>query len=513
MKLQGKIISIVLLVSLSSTLFFGIVYILNQKKNIEIALEEKIKKNRKLVKGIVRTPLYYFDINIVKVSLEPFIHEDNIASIFLYDANGVLLLSFLSRDNPTIHKNDNIVITYDDILLGNVEIGYSQDQSNLELEMFIKSSILMIFIINIVIATTLILYIKRLTKPIKDLTRISVEISNGNLDMDVPIISSDEIGLLSNSFNKMRDSIKKQIELLKLENRERLEAEINLEKVNSELLDHRVHLEELVKNRTTELETALADLKKTQNQLIESEKMSSLGELVSGIAHEINTPVGIGVTAASHLELESLRFHKLALKDKITKLSLIKFINTIEESSRIILINMQRAAEHINSFKKIAVDQTTGEKRIFNLSKYLDEIVTSTSSRFKHTKHIININCDNNLELFSYPGAFAQIFTNLFFNSLIHGFEELEYGIISIDIVSDRSSLQIAYRDNGKGIEEVNIKKIFNPFFTTKRGQGGTGIGMSIVYNLVVQKLKGTIEVRNNDLESGLEFIIDIPIS
>lgn len=242
-----------------------------------------------------------------------------------------------------------------------------------------------------------------------------------------------------------------------------------------------------------ELRETLDDLKKTQGQLIESEKMAALGGLVAGVAHEINTPVGVSVTDASFLEAETKRFSELQTSGKMKRSDFEQYIKDALGASSNILRNLMWAAELIKSFKQVAVDQSSEEQRRFGLKAYISEILLSLRPKYKRTEHTITVNCPEDLEIESYPGAFSHIVTNLVTNSLIHGFEGIEKGEIVFNVSAHENELLFSYKDNGKGMDDESIRQIFDPFFTTKRGQGGTGLGMHIVYNLVAHTLGGQL--------------------
>ncbi|MGE4318753.1 MAG: cache domain-containing protein [Deferribacterales bacterium] len=269
-------------------------------------------------------------------------------------------------------------------------------------------------------------------------------------------------------------------------------------------------LEDKVRERTNDLEASLDNLKKTQSQLIESEKMASLGNLVAGVAHEINTPIGIGVTSATFLE-DKLKELKSAYESgSMKKSDLDKFLDLSEESVRNITVNLLRAANLIKSFKQVAVDQSSEMRREFNLKHYLGDILMSLRPKLKTTRHQITINAPEELIINSYPGAFMQIFSNLIMNSLIHGFEDTEQGKISIDVKTDGKDITIVFADNGHGMTQEQLNRIYEPFYTTKRNNGGSGLGMNVVYNLVTRKLGGTIFVSSEE-GKGSVFIITLP--
>ncbi|MCB1875376.1 MAG: PAS domain S-box protein [Chromatiales bacterium] len=259
-----------------------------------------------------------------------------------------------------------------------------------------------------------------------------------------------------------------------------------------------------------ELTSSLEELRRTQAQLVESEKMASLGGLVAGVAHEINTPVGIGVTAASHLQQRVEDLREAFDENRLKKSTLKEFVDSSYEGAGIILTNLQRAADLVQSFKQVAVDQATDSRRRFNLRGYFDEVLLSLRPTLKKTPHKVEVDCPANLEVDSYPGACSQIITNLIMNSLKHAFEDGESGHLRIGAELRNRSLVLTYSDDGRGIPSENLKKIFEPFFTTKRGQGGSGLGMHLVYNIVTQRLGGKIRCEST-VGEGTRFVMEFP--
>ncbi|MCL2705438.1 MAG: PAS domain S-box protein [Spirochaetaceae bacterium] len=292
---------------------------------------------------------------------------------------------------------------------------------------------------------------------------------------------------------------------------ERKKAQTELEKLNAEL-ELRVFL------RTGELEdsnNALKDslikLKETQKSLVEAEKMASLAVLVAGVAHEINTPIGISVTAASYLKQQTDILNTKFAQGTMKRSELESYINSAIESAKVLLDNVEKASDHISSFKKVAVDQASQEKRTFNLKGYMNEILLSLMPAFKKTKHKVTVIGQDDINIESMPGALSQIVTNLVMNSLKHGFEGIESGEIKIELDIDKDIAIFRYSDNGVGMDEATKSRLFDPFFTTKRGSGGSGLGMHIVYNLVTQSLKGTI-IFETSPGNGLFFEIKWPV-
>jgi len=327
---------------------------------------------------------------------------------------------------------------------------------------------------------------------------------NQNFSIRAEKTSNDELGDLIDTFNSMLDQTEKNEKTLLLQ-KELLES-------------HQQHLEMEVKQRTSklqrvnnELTETLVQLESMQEQLIESEKMASLGGLVAGIAHEVNTPIGICLTASSFLKECNDYLQKIYKKDEMTQQDFEEYIDTVDHSSDIIIHNIQRATEIVQNFKKVGVDQSTEEKRCFELKSYFYEIIKSLHPKLKRHNHKIEVFSENDLNINSYPGAFYQIFSNLILNSVIHGFEDLENGNIIISFKYIDKKLVIEYRDNGIGMSNEILNNVFEPFVTTKRHKGGSGLGAHIIYNIVTQQLQGTINCDSNT-DSGVFFKIEMPI-
>lgn len=319
------------------------------------------------------------------------------------------------------------------------------------------------------------------------------------------------------NYQQQLKQLKKENRILEKKLQRSQERQIQLEATNQKkesLLKRVIHdLEEsrdILEQRTIEVSETLAKLKTTQKQLVESEKMAALGSLVAGVAHEINTPLGTSITVASTLEDETKLFLAQVEQGKLKRSALNEYLAVALESSELISHNLYRAGELVQSFKQVAVDQTSQERRSFNVKTYLEEILVSLKPQFKQTKHSIEIVGDESLEIDSYPGSFAQVITNLIMNSLVHAYQPEEAGTMQFEIIKQPELLAINYSDDGCGIAPENLKKIFEPFFTTARDRGGTGLGMHLVYNLVVQQLQGNISVES-EVDVKTVFKITLP--
>jgi signal transduction histidine kinase len=243
------------------------------------------------------------------------------------------------------------------------------------------------------------------------------------------------------------------------------------------------------------LNSALTALQDAQSELVRQEKLASLGRLVAGVAHEINTPLGICVTATSHLVQELKLTREDLAAGTLDEDGLNQFLDIIDQSLRIMTTNTQRAAALVRSFKQVAVDQSSDDVRSFNLRKYLDEVLLSLQPKLKGKPITVEIDCPSNIEMASFPGAVSQILTNMVVNSLVHGFDGGQPGKIKITGKLDGDFIDFDYSDDGIGMDNGTLSQLFDPFFTTKRGSGGSGLGAHILYNLVTGALGGTVKV------------------
>jgi PAS domain S-box-containing protein len=258
------------------------------------------------------------------------------------------------------------------------------------------------------------------------------------------------------------------------------------------------------------LQQTLDQLRDAQAQLVQSEKMAALGNLVAGMAHEINTPVGIGVTSASSIREETQKIAQRFSAGTMKRSELDEFLRHTAQACEILHSNLRRAADLVGSFKQVAADQTSDDCRSIDLHDYLDEVLLSLRPGLKQTRLVVTNACPSGLAMFINPGALYQIVSNLVMNSIVHAFPAGSEGNIILSARAQGDRVVIEYRDDGAGIPAEHLGRIFDPFFTTRRGQGGTGLGLNIVYNLITTTLNGKITV-DSAPGRGSCFVIEVP--
>ncbi len=285
-----------------------------------------------------------------------------------------------------------------------------------------------------------------------------------------------------------------------------------------ELKDLNVSLEMRVKERSaaleranTELQNTLETLRMTQTELISAEKMASLGSLVAGIAHELNTPIGNSLLASTSLRDRVVEFDAKVAAGALRRSELVAHLEEVRMASQLISGSLHKAAELISSFKQIAVDQTNDQRRRFDLLSAVHDTVATYMPRLRRAECEVRLQIAEGLVLDSYPGALYQILNNLINNALNHAFEDRKGGCITVRAeVIDDSTIGLLFADDGAGMADEVRRRVFDPFFTTKMGQGGTGLGMNIVYNVVTGVLGGQISIESR-LGAGTSVRLILP--
>jgi signal transduction histidine kinase len=289
------------------------------------------------------------------------------------------------------------------------------------------------------------------------------------------------------------------------------EAEHDIRELN-------VGLEQRVAARTlgleqsnAELGAALGALKSAQHELLRSEKMAALGSLVAGVAHELNTPLGNSITVASTLQEHAREARAILSKAQPSRSALEASIAASITGTDILMRTLDRAAELVHSFKQVAVDQASNHRRHFDLRGVLEEVLVTLAPMYKKTPHRLQLDLADGLGMDSYPGAFAQVLTNLISNALAHAFDAKRGGTMLLRVrAHGPDQVELDFSDDGAGIAPELIERVFDPFYTTRLGQGGSGLGMHITYNLVNDLLGGTIELHST-VGSGTQLHLVVP--
>lgn len=346
---------------------------------------------------------------------------------------------------------------------------------------------------------------RNVMQPLDEFVTTIQRIANeGDFSLRAAANGSTEVDQLAASFNAMLACIEAQI-------RAQQAAEQRIRQLNQSLEQKVAMRTDALAQANGELVATLEKLRQFQGQIIEQEKMAALGQMVAGIAHEINTPLGVSVTGISWLADAMSDLRQLFVEQKLTMSKMASFLNEGNESIHLIERNLHRAADLIASFKQVAVDQSADELRNVNLAELVQDVILTLRPKLKLGDYQLNVQCPPQLVLRVRPGALYQILINLIMNSLIHGFEGRKEGQINITITQTQQQCQIRYEDNGCGVAPEIRNKIFDPFVTTKRGAGGSGLGMHLVYNLVSQGLGGSIVLSHKETP-GVRFDIHFPL-
>jgi signal transduction histidine kinase len=409
---------------------------------------------------------------------------------------------------PDAKKIENYPIDFKGNIIGNMVI--SADYQNIYLHLWQKAGFIIFteFIkVFIVAFTTFFIIHWLITRHLYRITLYAKAMSGQSIDTPLTLESrsekTDELDELASAINIMRMTLKNDI--------------IKLEDAENALINLNGDLEIKVYERTAklaksnqQLQQSLNELTLAKDQLVQSEKMASLGQLVAGVAHEVNTPLGICITSISALKEKVAELNHALINETLTKKQLASMINLFVEYEQIIERSLNKAVDLIRGFKSVAIEHHTDPKININLSQHVNDIVNTVKTLFKQKNYTINILVDKELNVVTYPSAWNQILTNFLTNSHIHGFENCIDGEISIEFQANEESLVLIYKDNGKGLDTKIKDKVFDPFVTTKRGSGGSGLGMNIVYNLVNTKLGGTINIVES--EQGCCFVVKVPL-
>ncbi|MBV8501667.1 MAG: HAMP domain-containing protein [Paucibacter sp.] len=355
-------------------------------------------------------------------------------------------------------------------------------------------------LLTLTISLAVILWVMQVSvlHPMTRLTQAAEALAAGRLNRPVEPGGTDEISRVGLAMERMRQALLSAFDALR---------------------QHAATLEETVEQRTAELTTsngelseALEHLKTAQSELVESEKLASLGRLVAGVAHELNTPLGNSLTVVTALEDRYKQLDGMLRGEApLRRSTLEELVRDTRRGQDILQRNVQKAADLVRDFKQLAIDQTTDLRRDFTLDSVVRDVLVMVEPRFKRTPFVIETELEPNLLMNSFPGALGQVLTNLMMNTLVHAFDGRDHGHVVLRCAAaGPNDVTLAVYDDGCGMDESVRRRIFDPFFTTKLGTGGSGLGMHIVHNIVTNVLGGQIEVRSTPGE-GTQMLISMP--
>lgn len=427
------------------------------------------------------------------------LNSRRIASIGKIPPNKLFTLSE-SYKQEVVNKIINIsqAITIEGQVVGGLRVGFSTEVLRKTVDdIRLHNLILSFATITLLILVTVIISLM-LTKKLNKIQEGVEQIQQGNLGYEIKVKKNDELGDLAYTFNHLAK---------------------HLGETRQQLINEQAELENRVKERTSELQQSnealkdtIDELHKTQAQLIETEKMASLGGIVAGVAHEINTPLGISITAITSMQEDLRQLKDAFYKGEISENDFEDYIKKTEHYSSMLYGNLKTSATLISSFKKISTNNTTTDWRSINLHDYIDEIIYSIDNQIDEHDIAIENQCSADIKLHTSPGVIYQVISSLISNSLTHAFDDPEKAQITIKAIQHSDKVTIEYHDNGKGISDEHKNLIFEPFFTTRRGnKNNFGLGLSIIYNLITSTLKGKISVQSH-LDEGTTFYIELPL-
>jgi len=432
----------------------------------------------------LREPLWQFSVEQADSIMEAAFTNPDVVSIAVWDNTGK---AFVARqrppEDPKLLVTSTLAVARSTVSVGKLSMVMST-AGYLRMVEEVRGQYLRIGVQISLGALLVILLLMhwRLVRPLERLVQASHRIEKGQLDTPIRRVFPDEVGHLADSLETTRKALIHLIE--QLENR------------NLALTDANEHLEQRVADRTESLENALRTLERAQKEMIETERLASLGRVVAGVAHELNTPIGNALTVVSTIQAELKLLQTELTTGTMRRSSLSQFVARADEGLGLSMGNLQRAAQLISDFKQVSVDQISDQRRLFDVSEVSAEVLNMLLPSIRRAGCQVERNFQATVACDSFPGGYGQVLTNLVMNALTHAFEPGAIGVITVHVgpVGD-DAVELVVSDNGMGMDDSVRNRVFDPFFTTKMGRGGTGLGMNIVHGLVTRVLKGQIVV------------------
>jgi len=456
---------------------------------------------------VMREPIWQVSPELGRHIAQSMFRDPRLVSITVRTEDGQAFIEVyrsVKALSATMSEQRSIVMSGRKI--GLVEIALTVAEKEEELVRLLRQSLLRT---GLVLAVSLMLILAVLDRwmlgPVAIITRSASRLAEKRLESPMRLDRSDELGDLAQALEKMRLALR--------------DAFVDLERKNSELQAYATTLETRVEQRTLDLtesnerlSSTVSNLRAAQNSLIEAEKLASLGRLVASITHELNTPLGNAMTVVTALEDSHRVFAEKAATGTMRRSELDHFVKHNADGLEILHRNVARASTLMASFKQVAVDQSSERRRAFDLAAVIQETISTLQPKLKRTPYVIECRVPEGIMMDSYPGPLEQVLINLIMNSVIHGFGDRPYGLITLTSeLLERDRVRIVCSDDGVGMTEVVRMRAFEPFFSTRHEQGGSGLGMNVVYSMITGVLGGKVSLRSRPGE-GTACIIDLPL-
>lgn len=486
--------------------------------------------------GNVGYTMWHMFDDQLDVTLTGVLNIPSVSRVLVLAPGGEVVRNFESS-SPAKHVDflpHQLFSSVKPITHGAQQLGWLEIQSNSDVIFNkMKTRLLVNFIAALIETVVLILLVKLffdqvLSRPLFRIANQAAKLDPHSVELQpLPVKTDrpDELDVIAGAINRLAtdaadaigdlNALNKNLEEQVAQRTAQLQMSVDqLGRQREELTEEvklRVAREASLWNVNQLLESSLERLQIAQDTLVQQEKLAALGGLVAGVAHEINTPIGLGLTGASQFQyLAEQLIRKYEAKD-LAESEFKLFLADTRELARSIMISLEKAAALVQSFKMVAVDQGHDSLRQFNVAKYIEDVLLTHHAKLRKAGVTARLECDPKLDILSNPGSWSQILSNLIANSVTHGFAERSSdNEIVISVCRTGEQLCLDYRDNGKGMDEDTAKHIFDPFFTTNRHNGGSGLGMHVVFNLVTQQLGGKIDL-DTEPGRGTAFRITMP--
>lgn len=379
----------------------------------------------------------------------------------------------------------------DERKIGSILLEYSLEPARVQAWQDTRE-VLLITLTQVLVSLTVILFVLkwRVTDPLNRIKTFAHQVAAKNFNVEIHVGHDDEFADIAEALDTMRHALKESFD----------------------------HLEERVKQRTEdltyvnqELTDTVATLESAKDSLVQTEKLAALGALVAGVSHELNTPIGNGRVMSTALHQTTMQLKSLFEQGKMSKSMFESALEEIIQGTSLIERNLLKAINLVESFKNIAVDRTSDQRRTFLIHSFLREIESTLLHVFRSQPYELVLDTDTDVELNSFPGVLSQVISNLINNALMHGFEGQNEGTVTVRSRHQGQFLTLDIIDDGVGMPESVLKRIYEPFFTTKMGKGGSGLGMHIVHNLISGPLGGRLSIESEPTH-GTRVRVTIPL-